>query len=281
MKRMFSVCFLSLLLIFVFSGCLNTGLNYDPESSGRLNLYITDAVVPIDEIEHVYVNIKNISLYGGPVDNPVLQISDEQKVVDLFDLIGTELDLATVEGTGTYNQIRFEVSDATVTILSEDYTVEVKSATVKLNIPVDFSEDPEVLLDFDLSKSLKIQGKWDPEDPGELHMTPVVTARFGLAYDVSGIIVPHESIYLLALGDFENEENAETIFTTFTHCESNKWIEGEFRFPKIPQGDYILRIFNKDVYGLENFDILNDIPVKEIDVQMENADLNLGNIYIE
>ena len=279
MKKNIFIYLIIVALILSFTGCFN--INTQNKDEGVLQIYLTDAVVPISEVENVFVNIESIYLYGSQEGYPPLQVTDEPQIVDLLTLIGTEYNLATVEGTGTYNQIRFEVSDATITVLSEDYGIEVNSSTIKLNVPIVFDEDPVVLLDFDLSKSLKVQGQWNPENPGKVHMTPVVTARYGIKYDITGIISPHEDIYLLALESIETVDSTCSILTTFTHNENPVWEEGEFRFLKVSSGDYMLKIFNKEIYNLENFNVEEDEPDMEIEIQLENSDLDLGTINIE
>ncbi len=279
MKKTIFIYLVIVVLIIFFTGCVNTNTQITEE--GILHIYLTDAVVPISEVENVFVNIESVYLYGNQEGNSPLLVSDEPQVVDLLTLIGTEYSLATVEGTGTYNQIRFEISDATITILSEEYDIEINSSSIKLNVPIIFSEDPVVLLDFDLSKSLKVQGQWNPENPGKIHMTPVVTARYGINYDINGIISPHEDIYLIALENVVTDDSTKTILTTFTHNENPVWEDGEFRFLKVSSGDYFLKIFSREIYELENFDVINNDPTQEVELKIENSDIDLGTINIE
>lgn len=79
-----------------------------------------------------------------------------------------------------------------------EYPIEVVAG--KLICPLeglDISETDVLLLDFDLSRSLIVQGRWDPENVDNVHMTPVIHSRHGDdLYDVTGIIttpLPHHS----------------------------------------------------------------------------------------
>ena len=101
MKKTIFIYLTIVVLIIFLTGCFNTNAKITDE--GTLHIYLTDAVVPISEVENVFVNIESVYLYGNQEGNPPLLVSDEPQVVDLLTLIGTEYSLATVEGTGTYD----------------------------------------------------------------------------------------------------------------------------------------------------------------------------------
>ncbi|WP_053001285.1 DUF4382 domain-containing protein [Kosmotoga pacifica] len=253
MKRMYLLSLVVLLALLV-SGCFLFPL----ARSGSLSVYLTDAVANIDDLERLDVQIDAVILKS---DDGILVVTDESTVVNILDLVGEEITLATVDGTGVYDQLQFDVSQATATVLGKEYPVEVSSNSFKYNFkePLEFSEDTTLVLDFDLSKSLKVQGRWDPENVvGKLHMTPILSARHGKLYDVEGKVTPHATQLLVALFPEEDSE----ILTTFTHHENAKWDEGEFRFPKVESGEYILKVFD-DYYtdDATDFDITTLTPI--------------------
>lgn len=253
---------LVILVAFVFSGCFLFPLN----RSGSISVFLTDAVANIDDLERLDVQIDAVILIS---DEASVVVSDESTVVNILDLIGTEIMLATVDGTGVYDQLRFDVGDATATVRGKEYPVKVSSGSFKYNFkePLDFSDEATLILDFDLSKSLKVQGQWDPDNVGNLHMTPVINMRHGELYDVEGMVTPHATPMLVALFPEGDDYDDEDVLTTFTHRENPKWENGEFRFPKVEAGDYILKLYD-DYYTDDDtdFDIEDLTPVATLAV---------------
>jgi hypothetical protein len=273
-------------LLLIFSGCIADFIpdDNDVEETGKLNVYMTDAVLPLDDVKSVEVTIDSISLYGGEA-SPVV-ITEEPTTVDLMALMGEEINLGTVEGTATYNQLRMEISDATLTTMEDEiYEVKVSSGSLKIsNLDIEFDDEEEttLMLDFDLSKSLIITGPWPPKDiPKEpqIIMTPTIGVRHGELYDVTGVATPtmEASPYLVAL----ISEDATNVLTTFTHKENPKWEQGEFRFCKVEEGEYTLKIF--DNYTEEGFDPLTSDPLYTHpgEIEVEDGDVDLGTIVVE
>ena len=236
---------LIVLVAFVISGCFLFPFN----ESGSMSVLLTDAVANIDDLERLDVQIDAVVL---KTDDATLVVTDESTVVNILELVGDEITLATVDGTGVYDQLRFYVGQATATIRGEEYPIEVSSNSFKYAFkePLVFSKDATLVLDFDLSKSLKVQGRWDPENVGKLHMTPVINMRHGELYDVEGVVTPHATPMLVALFP-ENDD--DEVLTTFTHRENSKWKNGEFRFPKVEAGSYILKVYD-DYYTDDDLD---------------------------
>jgi len=263
---------LIVLVAFVISGCFLFPFN----ESGSMSVLLTDAVANIDDLERLDVQIDAVVL---KTDDATLVVTDESTVVNILELVGDEITLATVDGTGVYDQLRFYVGQATATIRGEEYPIEVSSNSFKYNFkePLVFSKDATLVLDFDLSKSLKVQGRWDPENVGKLHMTPVINMRHGELYDVEGVVTPHATPMLVAL--FTESDDDDEVLTTFTHRENPKWENGEFRFPKVKAGDYILKVYN-DYYtdDASEFDIedLTPVATRSITVPVGHIEIDLS-----
>ncbi|MFO7882675.1 MAG: DUF4382 domain-containing protein, partial [Kosmotogaceae bacterium] len=262
----------------------------EEEETGKLNVYMTDAVLPLEDVKSVEVTIDSISLYGGAA-SPV-EITYDPTTVDLMTLIGEEISLGTVEGTATYTQLRMEISDATLTTMEDEiYEVKVASGSLKIsNLDIEFDNEQgtTLMLDFDLSKSLKVNGQWPPEDKGkgnketQIIMTPTIGVRHGELYDITGVATPtmEASPYLVALLP-EDTEDSTKVLTTFTHKENPKWEQGEFRFCKVEPGEYTLQIY--DNYTEESFDPLKSeaFYTHPEEIEVEDGDVDLGTIVID
>ena len=282
-----------LVSVFFFSGCVDLTL---PEADkGTVRVVLTDAVIPIEEIDSLMVRIESIKLYGSedvpPEEYEPLVIVDEPFEVDILTLVGTTFELPDTTGVvGVYNQLRIEVSAATMTANEIVYPVTVNSGSLKINnLGLDINEGSvtNVVLDFDLSKSLKINGQWEEivseaEISGEkkshedkVHMTPVIHVRHGSLLDVTGIASSDQLPLLVALFP---EGNGEAL-TTFTHIDNPIWEEGEFRFCKVGPGEYRLEFF--DNYREEGFSVdESESRYQSLSVTVADKDVDLGTIVL-
>ena len=206
-----------LLSAFFFTGCVDLTL---PEADrGTVRVVLTDAVIPIEEIDSLILRIESIKLYGSeevpPDEYEPIVIVDEAFEVDILTLVGATFELPDTTGVvGVYNQLRIEVSAATMTANEIVYPVTVNSGSLKINnlgLEIDEGSVTNVVLDFDLSKSLKINGRWEDivseaEISGEkkshedkVHMTPVIHVRHGSLFDVMGVASADQLPLLAAL----------------------------------------------------------------------------------
>ncbi|MDD4825586.1 MULTISPECIES: DUF4382 domain-containing protein [unclassified Mesotoga] len=278
---------------FFFSGCVD--LTFPGADEGTVRVVLTDAVIPIEEIDSLMVRIESIKLYGSedvpPEEYEPLVIVDEPFEVDILTLVGTTFELPDTTGVvGVYNQLRIEVSAATMTANEIVYPVTVNSGSLKINnLGLDINEGSvtNVVLDFDLSKSLKINGQWEEivseaEISGEkkshedkVHMTPVIHVRHGSLLDVTGIASSDQLPLLVALFP---EGNGEAL-TTFTHIDNPIWEEGEFRFCKVGPGEYRLEFF--DNYREEGFSVdESESRYQSLSVTVADKDVDLGTIVL-
>lgn len=276
MKNHIKLFLLILLATITLTSCLSV---ISPDTDNHtLSVYMTDAVIPVDSIERLDVSISSIVLMSD--DSTNLVISDTATTVNILNLIGTELELSSVETSGTYDQLRMYVEDATITVNGTEKELRISSGSLKIPLK-DFNvnEDTSLMLDFDLSKSVKVQGKWNPDNISNVHMTPVIHARYGELYDISGTISDATTTYLVALiPDIASDE--ATVLTTFTHMESQDWNTGDFRFPKVGNGDYTIKVFDKETYTATDpvFDPVVSIPLTTLPVTVNRAAID--NILI-
>lgn len=271
MKNCFKIFFVSLLVIFSLSGCLSV---IPPVAeSHTLSVYLTDAVIPVDSIERLDVAISEIVLMSD--DSTSVIISDNATTVNILDLIGTELELSNVEASGNYDQLRLYVEDATVTINGTEQELKISSGSLKIPLKeFNVTEDTALMLDFDLSKSIKVQGKWDPENISNVHMTPVIHVRYGELYDISGKVNDATTTYLVALVPDIITDTA-TVLTTFTHLETENWNNGDFRFPKVNNGDYVIKVFDKETFTATDpiFDPVVSNPIATSAITVNGEDI--------
>lgn len=281
--RKYALCVMFFVLLFVLliSGCMNLS------NTGEIEIYLTDAVLPVSDIQKLDVTIDRILLMSDTEDASIV-VTDEATAVNLLDLIGTEISFPVIQTYGTFTQIRFEISYATITVNDQEYTLEINSNSLKYPFtePIDVNEKTVIVLDFDLSRSIKYNGSWNSSnpDPSKFHMTPVVHVRYGKLYDINGRVVNsnNEGIVHALVALFDTEE-ATAVASTFTHKKSNNWEDGEFRILKIKPGKYELRIFKEETYSTWNDsdEIISATPDATADVQVENHDINNIEILLE
>ena len=106
-------------------------------------------------------------------------------------------------------------------------------------------------------------------------MTPVIHVRYVELYNLSGIVENATTTYLVALVP-EIVVESTVIPTTFTHMESENWNTGDFRFPKIENGNYELRVFDENTYTATEtaFDPTTSIPVAVKPITVNGTDLS-------
>lgn len=269
-----SAVFLSLVACTILTGGSN--------SSKSVEVYLTDAVLPIDQVESVLVTIDRILLLSAEA---TVVVSDEATTVNLLELVGEELYLGSVPA-GTHGQLRFEISSATITVDGTDHSLRIASGSLKYNLQgFEVTEGSKIVLDFDLSRSIKVTGSatsnQNGQNPVEYQMTPVINARYGQLYDVTGRVVnqnrkgvPH---VLVAL--FETDRSSPTA-VTLTHKKSGKWQEGEFKLCKVGPGDYVLKLYTDWQSSQDPDHIFDTEPATTIQLRVENRNVDLGDIQI-
>jgi len=261
--------------VLLTASCMNLS-----GSKATLKVYLTDAILPIEQVESIEVTIDRILLMSNEAS---VVVTDEATTVNLLDLVGSEIGFSTIQTTGTYDQLGLEISQATITVNGTEYDLRIVSNSVKYPFtePLVIDSDTVLVLDFDLSRSVKVtgsnEGSSQGQNPTEYHMTPVVHLRHGQLYDIRGSVVDDSnngiSHALVALYD---TDQATVVAATLTHKQSNAWQEGEFKLSKVKPGEYEIRVFKKESWQnlQEPEDIFNLTPDATKDVLVDNQDLN-------
>lgn len=281
MKQLFLIG--AVLAIILVAGCMNLS-----SSKGTLTVYLTDAVLPISDVQRIDLTIDRILLMSDTEDASVV-VSDDATTVNLLDLVGSEISFPTLQLSGTYTQLRLEISQATITVNDEEHELKISSGSLKYPFtePLQINSDTVLVLDFDLSRSIKVtgsanQGQGTQESSNtEYHMTPVIHLRYGQLYDITGKVTIGTSGIAHALVALTNESTV--VATTFTHKGSGNWQEGQFKLSKIKPGTYQIRVFLEGTYkNWEDMEenILQETPNATANVELDHADLDVGEIQI-
>lgn len=266
-----SLLFLVLILMLLLPGCINL-----KQSASTLTVYLTDAVIPITDFEHLYLTVESIVLIPSEecVDCPEIVLDGPGEPIDLIDLIGEVYEFGKVEAEGKYGQLRFIVSEASATIGGEPYSVMIPAkdedtglAKLMYNLfGLEITGDTELVIDFDLAHSLTLV-KLPPQAPIDIIMVPVINIRQGILFDIGGIVTPGAEPKLVGLFDSEDE----LVTTTFS-LPATSVVDGTvFRFVKIEPGDYEIRVYVD--FSAPGFSVETAIPDGSINVKVTVEDI--------
>ena len=239
-------------------------------------VYLTDAVIPITDFEHLYLTVESIVLIPSEecVDCPEIVLDGPGEPIDLIDLIGEVYEFGKVEAEGKYGQLRFIVSEASATIGGEPYSVMIPAkdedtglAKLMYNLfGLEITGDTELVIDFDLAHSLTLV-KLPPQAPIDIIMVPVINIRHGILFDIGGIVTPGTEPKLVGLFDSEDE----LVTTTFS-LPATSVVDGTvFRFVKIEPGDYEIRVYVD--FSAPGFSVETAIPDGSINVKVTVEDI--------
>ncbi len=218
----------------------------NPPLLQTLSLFLTDAPFPYDLIAEVNVHILRIEVKTGAANDtvPFITIMDDEQTFNMLSLTnGTTADLGQIElPVGSYEFFRMFVDDGNV-VMNDGEVFELKvpsgsQSGIKIqpneNIEIIEGENPEFLLDFDVSKSLVVRG--NPDSPNGItgfNFKPVIRAinlanTGSLSGEVtafsSGEVLANAHISLLA---------ADTVYTTSVSNEL-----GEYKIIGLAEGSY-------------------------------------------
>jgi len=168
-------------LVAMLLGC-SEGSARHANGTGTLNVHLTDAPIDLSTVQKVEVTITGVIVY--PRENTMPDMAEGSPIElmthpETFDLLtltdGATTLLASGEvPVGSYNRIRLEVSDATMTH-SDGTTQPLKIEAGKVDIPIKFEigsdEMEQVTLDFDAGASVQV----NETASGQFILRPVVT----------------------------------------------------------------------------------------------------------
>src|SRR3989344_1825789 len=174
----FSITCLALLL----AGCApqaDTG-----SETGRAVITLTDAAADMGAVTKIDVTINSVQAHS--TTEGWVELSSETQTHDLLELKaqGSQALLADAQlAQGTYNQIRLDISQVTVTDADGEHDAKLPSETLRINgeLVIDANTTATATFDFIADESLHITGN------GEYILAPVITleTRTGADVDVN------------------------------------------------------------------------------------------------
>lgn len=160
---------IALTLIFLIAGCTDQAANRT--ETGRLVLAVTDASADMGQVSSVMITITGVELHNSI--EGWTRVSINSTTLDLLKLQGENsnallADVALSEGT--YNQIRLNISEVTVTDVNGVQKATIPSSELKFagDLKVAHNGTTSVIFDFIVNDSLHMTGK------GEYILAPVI-----------------------------------------------------------------------------------------------------------
>jgi hypothetical protein len=160
-------------LAVVAVGCAGGGSDGGPGAGGSGTLAVRLADAPDPTISALNVTISRVEAH---LDGRWRTLTTAPQTFNLLDLVKNDTLLAQATlPAGRYNQVRLFVDGATVTDSAGTHDVTVPSGSqsgikINLNYTIDPNELTEILLDFNVQKSLIKQGN------GNYRLQPVIPA---------------------------------------------------------------------------------------------------------
>ncbi len=253
---------LALVTLMFFAGCEK----YDDNGqTGSLLVKITDAPFPIDLVEEANVTITKIEIRmeEDSTEYPFKTLFEGSEKLNLLELRNgiTETLVDMEMPAGTYNLIRIYVDSASIKVKDQgEFAVKVPSGSqtgIKLFIEPGLSVagglTSEVLIDFDLDNSFRLQGNMhSPAGIKGFIFRPVIRAVNNTeAGVVEGFVMANDTTYL------ENAavwiEMADDTLTSYTDSL------GYYALTGVPAGSYTMWS------ALEGFDTtsVDDVAIVE------------------
>jgi hypothetical protein len=262
-------------VLFILNiGCEGTDDTTDNDT-GTLSVSLSDAPFPLDVVDSAIVTIDSVVIRrhdDEEISSPFLTLTREQRSYNLLDLRnGVTASLTELEvPVGSYDLVRLYVHSARLVLTDgRDFDVFVPSGEqtgIKIFI------DPvieivggltaELLLDFDVSKSFKLQGSLDtPAGVQGFIFSPVLRAS-NLSY--AGRLEGMVSDGTNPLGEAQVWIEVSDTVLTSTFSEDNSENAGEYTFLGLPAGDYTAKA-----------------TLSEYDTAASNITITAGNITFQ
>lgn len=249
-----------LILAVMFVGILFAACQdeYNNESTtGKLKIQLTDAPFPTDLVAEANVTItkieaRRVNENGEEEGNPFITLSEEEMSFNLLELTnGVTAGLVDLEiEAGSYDLVRLYVSEASIKLSDETvHSLKVPSgAQTGIKIFIDPAIEvaggltTDLLLDFDVSKSFKLQGNIDsPAGIKGFIFTPVIKASnlsttgslFGNITDTESVVIDGAQVAIIA---------ADTVYTT-SFADEN----GDYTIIGVDAGTYNIE-YSKEGY---------------------------------
>jgi len=251
-----SIVILAVMVVgILFAACQE---EYNNESTtGKLKIQLTDAPFPTDIVAEANVTItkieaRRVNENGEEEGNPFITLSEEEMSFNLLELTnGVTAGLVDLEiEAGSYDLVRLYVSEASIKLSDESvHSLKVPSgAQTGIKIFIDPAIEvaggltTDLLLDFDVSKSFKLQGNIDsPAGIKGFIFTPVIKASnlsttgslFGNITDTESVVIDGAQVAIIA---------ADTVYTT-SFADEN----GDYTIIGVDAGTYNIE-YSKEGY---------------------------------
>jgi len=251
-----SIVILAVMVVgILFAACQE---EYNNESTtGKLKIQLTDAPFPTDLVAEANVTItkieaRRVNENGEEEGNPFITLSEEEMSFNLLELTnGVTAGLVDLEiEAGSYDLVRLYVSEASIKLSDESvHSLKVPSgAQTGIKIFIDPAIEvaggltTDLLLDFDVSKSFKLQGNIDsPAGIKGFIFTPVIKASnlsttgslFGNITDTESVVIDGAQVAIIA---------ADTVYTT-SFADEN----GDYTIIGVDAGTYNIE-YSKEGY---------------------------------
>lgn len=235
MNRILIILLFSLLFL-LYINCENSSTNN--EDSGKLIVKLTDDPFPIENVNLVDLNITKVEIRQKDAEdeNPYQVIFEQDTLISFIDLRnGITADLPEIDvPVGTFDLVRVYVDSAIIGLSTgQIFSLKVPSGDqtgikifIKPALQVEGGLTSELLLDFDLSKSFKMQGnlKTSAGIKG-FHFKPVIRACnlstsgriVGIVSDSTSSPIPDAQVWL---------EQDSIITTTYSDADGYYGILG-------------------------------------------------------
>lgn len=280
MKNLVRVSMMLLAGILIFVTACNENDDSAKAGKGTVVIKLTDAPFPVSLVDQALVTIDKIEIRStvevenaeGETENETLYtvLFEGEKVVDLLDLqngITTDLLSMDIEA-GSYDLIRMHVTSSEV-ILKDGTSFDLKipsgsASGLKIKIApelvVESGVESEVLLDFDVSKSFKVQGNMNtPAGIKGFMFKPVIRA---MCQKYSGIVEGKV---------FENETtpvaeaHVQIIVADTVYSSALTDATGSYALIGLPAGNYKM-VCEKEAYTPVLVDLVT-VKARETTVQ--------------
>jgi len=260
-----SIFFLSMLSFFVLIGCSDQTTNVDPvDPNGRLKMYLIDSPATLDSVI-ICVTRVEVHKAGNDSTSGWFVINDSTRYFDLLQLTnGASVLLGdTSLPAGQYTQIRLFIDDGSYVIdQGIKYDLEVPSGSqsgLKLihQFTIESNKLYELLLDFNVEKSIVITGNGQYKLKPTIKVTPVV-----ISGSISGQVLP-----LDAQPTIWTVYGIDTI-TTYTD------LQGHFKLMGLLQGLYDINIIPLDTM------VYRDTVITGVQV-IANQETDIGTVTLQ
>jgi len=260
-----SIFFLSMLSFFVLIGCSDQTTNVDPvDPNGRLKMYLIDSPAALDSVI-ICVTRVEVHKAGNDSTSGWFVINDLTRYFDLLQLTnGASAILGdTSLPAGQYTQIRLFIGDGSYVIdQGIKHFLEVPSGSqsgLKLihQFTIESNKLYELLLDFNVEKSIIITGNGQYKLKPTIKVTPVV-----ISGSISGQVLPLDA-----------QPTIWTVYGTDT-ISTYTDLQGHFKLMGLLQGLYDVNIIPLDTM------VYRDTVITGVQV-IANQETDIGTVTLQ